>query len=132
MNDVVLNKKESIERCVKQVDNRNGHFFDEEVGKLERWSDDLKLVLERDIKDFDQQIKEIRRDSQAATALTEKLAAQKRLKQAESERNQKRRELYDAQDAIDKQREELIAKIDGQLRMESDSMPLFTVRWKLN
>jgi len=67
----------------------------------------------------------------SSTALTEKLAAQRRLKQAESERNKKRRELYDAQDGIDKQREELIAKIEGQLRMESDSKSLFVFRWSL-
>jgi len=88
--------------------------------------------LEREIKDLDQQVKEIRRESQTATALTEKLAAQKRLKTAESERNKKRRELYDAQDAIDQQREALIAKIEGQLRMSENLMPLYAVRWTLN
>jgi len=70
-------------------------------------------------------------DSQAATALTEKLGAQKRLKQAESERNKKRRELYDAQDEIDQQREVLIAKIEGQLRMESSTLKLYAFRWSL-
>ncbi len=70
-------------------------------------------------------------DSQAATALTEKLGAQKRLKQAESERNKKRRELYDAQDEIDQQREVLIAKIEGQLKMSEDIEPLFSMRWEL-
>lgn len=124
-------RKQESGRCVKQVDDRNGLFFDEEVAKLERWSDDLKSGLEREIKDLDQQIKEIRRESQSATALTEKLAAQKRLKTAESERNKKRRELYDAQDAIDQQREGLIAKIEGQLRMSENLMPLYSIRWTL-
>jgi adenine-specific DNA-methyltransferase len=124
-------RTDETSRCVKQVDDRNGLFFDEEVAKLERWSDDLKLGLEREIKDLDQQIKEIRRESQTATALTEKLAAQKRLKAAESERNKKRRELYDAQDAIDKQRDALIAKIEGQLRMSECIEPLFVFRWSL-
>ncbi len=110
---------------------RHFQFSDEEVAKLERWSDDLKLDLEREIKDLDQQIKEIRRETQAATALTEKLAAQKKLKTVESERNRKRRELYDAQDAIDRDRDELIAKIEGQLRMEHKIAPLFVLRWSL-
>ena len=124
-------RKSETVRCVKQVDDRNGLFFDDEVAKLERWSDDLKLGLEREIKDLDQQIKDIRRESQSATALTEKLAAQKRLKTAESERNKKRRELYDAQDAIDQQREALIAKIEGQLRMSENLVPFYTLRWKM-
>jgi len=118
-------------RCLKQVDERNGRFFDEEVSKLERWSDDLKLGLEREIKDLDQQVKEVRRESQQATALTEKLSAQKRLKQVESERNRKRRELYEAQDAIDERRDELIGKIEKQLGMNQRSETLFRFRWQL-
>jgi adenine-specific DNA-methyltransferase len=121
-----------VERCLKQVDDRNGVFFDEEVAKLERWSDDLKLGLEREIKDLDQRIKEIRRDSQTATALTEKLAVQKQLKEAESERNKKRRELYDAQDAIDQQRDELIGKIESLLKMKQRTETLFLIRWSLS
>ena len=128
---LALARSQEVARCVKLVDDRNGRFFDEEVAKLERWSDDLKQGLEREIKELDQQIKEIRRECQAATALTEKLAGQKKLKAVESERNGKRRELYDAQDAIDCQRDELIAKIEGQLRMKQTTKTLFTVRWTL-
>ena len=124
-------RKAEIETCVKKVDDRNCVFFDEEVAKLERWSDDLKLGLERELRDLDQQVKEVRRDSRAATALTEKLAGAKRLKKVEAERNKKRRELYDAQDAIDKQREDLISKIEGQLRMNQMVKPLFLIRWEL-
>ena len=61
--------------------------------------------------------------------MTEKLAAQKKLKTVESERNRKRRELYDAQDAIDRDRDELIAKIEKQLSMEQTLQPLFTIKW---
>jgi len=124
-------RQSETQRLVKTVDERNGRFFDEEVAKLERWSDDLKLGLEREIKDLDQQIKEIRRETQAATTLTEKLAAQKKLKAVESERNRKRRELYDAQDAIDRDRDELIAKIEKQLSMKQTLQPLFAVQWSL-
>ncbi len=124
--------KAEVERCAKEVDERNGRFFDDEVAKLERWSDDLKLGLEREIKDLDQKIKEIRRESQSATALTEKLAFQKDIKAVESERNRKRRELYDAQDAIDRDRDELIGRIEKQLKVKQNSETFFTIRWQLH
>lgn len=124
-------RADEMKRCVKEVDDRNGLFFDEEVAKLERWSDDLKLGLEREIKELDQQVKEIRRESQTATALTEKLSAQKRLKQAEAERNKKRRDLYDAQDQIDQRREELIGKIESQLKMNVKEEAIFVLHWKV-
>ena len=58
--------------------------------------------------------------------MTEKLAAQKNLKKVEADRNRKRRELYDAQDAIDHQRDELIAKIEKQLNGKHRLESLFT------
>lgn len=125
-------RQQEIQRCTRKVDERNGKYFDDEVAKLERWSDDLKLGLERDIKELDQRIKEIRRDSQSATALTEKLAAQKKLKQVELERNRKRRELYDAQDAIDSQRDELIGNIEKQLNLKQNQAQLSLIRWIIN
>ena len=48
-------------------------------------------------------------------SLEEKLAAQKRMKALESERNQRRRALFDSQDEIDRKRGELISQLEAQL-----------------
>jgi len=120
-----------VSDILKGVDNRNGKYFDEEVGKLDRWADDLKFGLEREIKDIDKEIKEARSGANCAVSLTEKLAAQKELKSLEAKRNQKRRELYDAQDQIDAQRDSLIGDIEKQLKQKQTFDPLFTIRWTL-
>lgn len=49
----------------------------------------------------------------------------------ESGRNNKRRELFEAQDAIDRHREDLTVKIEKQLKHTSTSQSLFTVRWRV-
>ncbi|HWQ68487.1 MAG TPA: hypothetical protein VN494_00805 [Patescibacteria group bacterium] len=49
----------------------------------------------------------------------------------EAERNRKRRELFDAQDAIDAQRDELIGRIEEQLSQRHTLNPVFTFRWSL-
>jgi len=49
----------------------------------------------------------------------------------EAQRAQKRRSLFDAQDQVDKQREELIATIEGKLTQRSGLQKLFTIRWRL-
>lgn len=41
------------------------------------------------------------------------------------------RELFDAQDAIDVQREELIVNIEKQLKHTSAIQALFTIHWRL-
>ncbi len=50
---------------------------------------------------------------------------------AERRRNNRRRELFDAQDAIDLQREEWIGKIEKQLMHTNTVQCLFTMRWKI-
>ena len=116
---------------LKEIDTRNGRFFDEEVLKLDRWSEDLKLSLEHEIKELDKQIREFRRSAALAQSLQDKLAHQKDLRELEGRRNTKRRELFDAQDAIDRQREELIVKIEKQLKHGSSVQKFFMVRWKI-
>jgi len=74
---------------------------------------------------------EARRAATTALTLEEKLAGQKRIKALESQRNEKRRSLFDAQDKVDQQRAELIANIEGKLTQNASTSPLFTLRWTL-
>jgi hypothetical protein len=118
-------------RIQRDISERNTRFFEAETEKLDGWADDLKLGLERELREIDRQIKEARRAATLALTLEEKLNGQKQIKTLEALRNQKRRSLFDAQDQVDKQREELIAQVEGTLNQTSDLQPLFTIRWKL-
>ncbi len=118
-----------LDRIQREVSDRNGRFFEAEAAKLDGWADDLKVGLEREIKELDRQIKEARRYATGAVSLELKLAAQKEIRALEAARNQKRRTLFDAQDRIDKQRADLIAGIESRLRQKVESRPLLTVRW---
>ena len=116
---------------LRTITERNARFFEAEADKLEGWADDLKLGLEREIKEMDRQIREARRAATTALTLEEKLAGQKQIKALESQRSQRRRSLFDAQDQVDKQREDLIAVIEGKLSQKCELKKLFAVRWKL-
>jgi superfamily II DNA/RNA helicase len=110
---------------------RNAGFFEIELDKLDRWSDDLKAGLEQELKELDRQIREARRSAQIAAALAEKLSIQKQVRELEATRNRKRRELFDAQDRVDKQRQELIETIEQKLQQDCKVTTVFTVRWSL-
>lgn len=110
---------------------RNASFFELELDKLDRWSDDLKVGLEQELKELDRQIREARRSAQIAPALAEKLAIQKQVQELEAARTRKRRELFDAQDRIDKQRQDLIETIEKKLQQDCKETPVFAVRWSL-
>ena len=115
----------------RQVSERNAIFYEAEATKLDGWADDLKVGLEREIKEFDRQLKETRRASITALTLEEKLESQKQIKAIESQRNDKRHSLFEAQDAIDRQREILIDKIEGKLLQHNSDTVLFHLIWKL-
>nr|WP_197549061.1 hypothetical protein [Candidatus Nitrospira inopinata] len=55
---------------------------------------------------------------EAGLVLSQKWAERKR-----------RRALFDAQDEIDRRREQLIAEIEGKLQQQVSSQELFTIRW---
>lgn len=116
----------------RTISERNARFFEAEAEKLEGWADDLKLGLERDIKEIDGQIKEARRAAPLALTLEEKLAGQKQIKSLEAQRNEKRRSLFEAQDRVDQQREALIATIEGKLAQSASTTHLFAIRWSLH
>jgi hypothetical protein len=121
-------RKAAIQRTISE---RNARFFEAEAEKLDGWADDLKVGLEREIKELDRQIKEVRRAATLAPTLDEKLAGQKQVKALESQRNQKRRSLFDAQDQVDSKRDLLIAEIEGKLNETLSIQQLFVVRWSI-
>jgi adenine-specific DNA-methyltransferase len=119
------------DRVRRGISERNARFFEMEADKLDGWADDLKVGLERELKDLDRRMKEARRTATAALTLEEKLTGQKVLKALEAERSMKRRTLFDAQDRIDAQRAELIGQIEGKLEQTVMRQELFTIRWRV-
>jgi adenine-specific DNA-methyltransferase len=116
---------------LQELQTRNEKFFEEEVDRLERWAEDVKFGLERELRELDTQIKAAKKDSKSAVALAEKLEVQKRIKTLEASRNTKRRQLFDAQDEVDRKRTELIEEIERQLQTKTSVAPVFTLRWTL-
>ena len=129
--DLAEQRKQAVNARVREVEERNMKFFDEEVVKLDHWSDDLKQSMEREIKDLDRQIREALKVAALAGTLREKLEGQKTIKALESTRKERRKRLFDAQDEIDSRRDELIEQIEIQLGQTKSVNPLFSIRWKL-
>lgn len=116
---------------LRDINQRNLGYFEQEVQKLDAWADDLKLGLEQEIKAIDVEIKEIRRIAAVSATLEEKLAQQKHQRELESKRSKLRRELFIRQDEVEAQRNNLISQLEVQLRQEVQAHTLFTVAWEL-
>ncbi|HEX5009337.1 MAG TPA: SNF2-related protein [Planctomycetota bacterium] len=116
---------------LREVDERSRRLVDEEILKLDRWAEDLKAGLERELREIDRQLREARRTATLAPTLAEKLQAQKAVRALETTRSRKRRDLFDAQDKIDARRDELIAGIERQLGQRHEVQGVFLCRWRV-
>ena len=116
---------------VADLETRNLGAFTQETEKLDAWADDLKVGLERDIKELDSRIKESRTKSKGAATLADKLAAQKEQRDLEGQRDKKRRELFDRQDEIQRKRDGLIDELERQLKQEITVSTVLKCEWEL-
>jgi ERCC4-related helicase len=119
-------------RILSNLETRNLSFFALETEKLDSWADDLKVGLEREIKELDRQIKEARTKSKGAATLAEKLAAQKEQRDHEANRDRKRRELFQRQDEIQSRRDGLIDELEKQLSQQVTVLQLFACEWEVS
>ncbi|MFU2067473.1 SNF2-related protein [Bordetella hinzii] len=116
---------------LRDVNERNLGYFEQEVQKLDAWADDLKLGLEQEIKEIDREIKEVRRTAATSPTLEEKLSWQKKQRELEAKRSKLRRELFARQDEVEAQRNDLISQLEVQLQQQVEERTLFTVEWEL-
>ena len=123
--------EEMNDEILSSSSDRNNRFFDEEMEKLDRWADDMKLALEREISDLDQEIRLRKSEAKKINRLEDKVNAQRVIKDLERKRIEKRQNLYTAQDEIDEKKELLLNKIEKMLKQKVVRTCLFMIRWNL-
>jgi len=132
---VPANVKDEIARqktlIIGNIEQRNLVLFTQESEKLDAWADDLKVGLEREIKELDRAIKESRTKSKGAATLAEKLEYQKEQRTLEASRDKKRRELFERQDEIQQRRDGLIDELEKQLEQKITNRTILSCEWEL-
>ena len=73
----------------------------------------------------------MRRTAATSPTLEDKLSWQKRQRELEGKRSKLRRELFDRQDEVEAQRNDLINQLEAQLQQQVEERTLFTVEWEL-
>jgi adenine-specific DNA-methyltransferase len=120
-----------VNRVLADTQSRNETFFDAESDKLDRWADDLKENLERELKNIELEIREAKKAKRLAGDLQSKVAAQKKVNELEQQRNHKKRTLFDAQDQIEQRKDTLISDVEARLQQKTGRQNVFTIRWRL-
>lgn len=119
------------QKVITENATRNRDFFDVEMDKLDQWADDMKISLEKEIKDIDAEIKLRKAEAKKILSLEAKVKAQRHIKELEKKRNEKRQTLFSAQDEIDEKKENLLSDVEKKLNQKVVQNELFTIKWRI-
>lgn len=119
------------QKVITENATRNRDFFDVEMDKLDQWADDMKISLEKEIKDIDAEIKLRKAEAKKILSLEAKVKAQRHIKELEKKRSEKRQTLFSAQDEIDEKKENLLSDVEKKLNQKVVQNELFTIKWRI-
>ncbi|ECE8762266.1 helicase SNF2, partial [Salmonella enterica subsp. enterica serovar Indiana] len=117
---------------IQQVERDNELYYNEEVEKLERWSEDRRIALDLRIKQLDAEIKDARKAARQLPSLKEKMEAKRALKVLERERDSIMLQYHDEKKKIEQEEDRLLEEVEQKLATEITSSQLFAVSWTLS
>jgi ERCC4-related helicase len=110
---------------------RQSLWFDQEMDKLDYWAEDKRAGLKADLKDLDDQIKNLKRDARQIGNLPEKLKLQKTARSLEQKRDEAWRAYDDAAKDVEAQKDGLLDQVEQRLRQDVSEQELFTIRFEV-
>lgn len=119
------------QRTLESIVAKNGSWFEAEMDKLDRWTEDRRSALKTELDDLDQQIKDTKKAARFAPNLPDKLERQKELRALETRRDEAWRSYDAASREIDRQKDALLDDISKRLNQKTEQETLFTIRWSM-
>ena len=110
---------------------RNHSFFDEEVDKLEKWSEDVRNSIKFEIKELDKEIKSRKTEARKMLNLELKGKEQRMIKDLEKKLADKRYNQYKNEDDIEHKKDSLLDEVEKRLKQQATETLLFSIRWKI-
>ena len=110
---------------------RNGSFFEQEMEKLDRWAEERKEMVEIQITEMDMAIRQTKADARKAAGLDDKIQIQRKVQVLEAKRAEMRKRFFEAQDAVDDKKDQLLNEIEARMRQRMEEEELFVVEWRL-
>ncbi|MEI6049433.1 MAG: SNF2-related protein [Bacteroidota bacterium] len=109
----------------------NHIFFDEEVDKLEKWSEDVRNSIKFEIKELDKEIKTRKTEVRKLLNLEQKVKEQRLIKELEKKLAGKRFNQYQNEDDIEHRKDNLLDEIELRLKQNTTETELFTISFKV-
>ena len=124
--------KNAQKSLLRDISARNSQFFEAELKKLDGWADDQIASSEKGLKDVKRLIRDLRNQASKASTLTDQARLQNEIGELERRKRRLRQDIFEVEDRILAQRDELVGVIRRKLEQSVTSQSLFTMRWSLS
>jgi ERCC4-related helicase len=118
-------------RALDDVAAKNGHWFDVEMEKLDRWAEDRRAALKAELDVLERDIRDAKKAARQAPNLPEKLELQRKIRALEAKYDEALPAYKQAGREIYQQKESLLDEIARRLEQKTTCSELFTVRWRV-
>ena len=125
------NANRYIDSIINKISTVNNSFFEDERDKLEKWADDKILSVEQKLVDTKAKIRSSKRESRIAATVEEHQGFQKEIKNLEKKLRKQRVEIFAAEDEVNEKRDELIDKLEKEMKHKTSCERLFTIKWNV-
>jgi len=135
--DAVKEKLEALyhteqEHILETISIQNSNYFEEETTKLAKWSKDIKIGIERNLREVDKLIDEVNVQLRGRKlTLQKRIELEEQLAILEPKKKQLRMQIFEEQDKIDDERNRLIEETKKKLTQRVESHHIFTVMWRV-
>jgi vacuolar-type H+-ATPase subunit I/STV1 len=128
LNDLQARRQQAL---LEELSQRNAHWFEIEIDKLDRWAEDRRASLKAELDELDESVKETRKAAHLAPNLPEKLEKQQSLRKLETRRDEAWRNYDAASKELEKQKDGLLDEVSKRLEQSTVSTSLFAIHWEL-
>lgn len=117
---------------LQYLEDTDAALLQREFKKFNNWADDRISLLEADLKEAKKKEKEIDRQAMAdGLSGSEVLAIQETLSKAKKKVSRLKREFFDREDELEKERDEMIANAKAQLNRTIEEKEIFLIQFSI-
>lgn len=123
--------EDSFQEFLSHMDQHNNDFFSEEMEKLDKWAEDRRTGLKTTLKELDDQIKQMKKQTRQTGNLPDRLALQKKLRKLEGKRDEEWRDYDASAKIIEEKKDDLIDRVEKQLKAKTSAQELFNISFEV-
>lgn len=123
-------KRHTDATIARSLETNNQHFT-EARDKLDRWAEDMVQGAEQALRNTREQIRIAQREARQASTLADQQAIQERVVKLERQQRRQRQEIFDIEDEVQNQREQLIEQLTQRMTQRVVTKNLFTIAWAI-